>query len=175
METKTVAKGDKFIWNDAVKVEVIRTYKTNNFCNVKCSTLLTSWTKKQPLPLSESFVPVDSFEEFDSDEEYWGEGGPTKDATDVSQFSDIEVAEKFFLAAWGDTITSQDELNELTMNWEFIQGAEEEDELPLEVIGGAVTSGSSASDGSETVQHLHEQGIRGEEDSGLPSNVKDAT
>lgn len=217
METKVVAKGDKFIWNNAVKVEVVRSFKTNKFCTIKCSSLLTSWTKKQPLPLPETFVPVDSFDGFDDGEEYWGKGGPK----DVLTFSDIEVTEALFLDTFGTLVTSQEELDELIAGYEedlsseevvaafeagdvaftspmvaqdvkdwseglgpdgeFLSITEEEfDALAknatlVEVIGGTITSGSQVGDGSETTEHLHEDGVRREEDSGLPANVEDAT
>lgn len=66
MVTATVEVGDKFVWNDALNVEVIRTYKRNRSCIIKVSSLLTSWEKKQELPFPETFVPVESFPvEFD--------------------------------------------------------------------------------------------------------------
>lgn len=53
----TYTKGDKFIWNDGVCVEITRVAKDQTWADLRCWTSINvSWTKRQTLPLPESFV-----------------------------------------------------------------------------------------------------------------------
>lgn len=207
METKKLTVGDKFIWNNAVKVEVLRTYKSNKIINARCSTLLLEWVRKFELPLSESFVSVESFDEFNEDVEYWGEGGPAdfyeededpeyikaafeqgiteEDINGVMHYvntavTDIEAAQKMFLAAWGDTVHSQEELDQLLPKEDQTGGElfDEESSPLLEVNGGrsgSDSAGSSDDDGSTTSEHSDESEVRREEVGGFTSHDPDAT
>lgn len=165
--TKTkILVGDKFIWNDAVRVEVLRTYKSNKICTARFRTLLTQWTAKLELPLSELYVPVESFEEWEAAnlEEYWGSGGPQLDGDSTT---DIESIENTLLESWGPTVLTEEEFDQMFANW-----------TPVEVIGGrneSESGGSSDDDGSTATEHLHGQEVRREEDSGLPGHDPDAT
>lgn len=60
--TKTIAKGDRFVWNGGVYTEVRRVAKDGAWVDLKCNTtpdLAASpgWSKRQPLPLPSGFQP----------------------------------------------------------------------------------------------------------------------
>jgi hypothetical protein len=173
VETKTVEKGDLFIWNNAVKVKIVRTYKSNKVVNAVCSTLLVEWPAKYSLPLSELFVPVESFDEFNNEhlEEYWGTGGPTEDVdanVDKVTQEDIDA-----IMAIVDGPVHDESGGELE---EFDTALEQGE--PVEVIGGSTGSVStrpSNDDGSTTPEHSDESEVRREEVGGLTSHDPDAT
>jgi hypothetical protein len=63
----TVTKGQRYVWEGtargAVYVEVLRVARDGTWADIRCTTALYRgeddagmWTKRQPLPLHESFV-----------------------------------------------------------------------------------------------------------------------
>jgi len=53
-----VLKGKRFTWN-GVNVEVTRVAKSGDWADIQATIGATTvWTKRQPLPFPDSFVPV---------------------------------------------------------------------------------------------------------------------
>lgn len=48
-------RGDRYVWNDEVIVEVRRVAADGTWADIICADGLTIWRKRQPLPLSTSF------------------------------------------------------------------------------------------------------------------------
>jgi hypothetical protein len=60
--SKVISKGDRFVWNGGVYVEVRRVAKDQTWADLKCNTLpdidaSPGWTKRQKLPLTSNFQP----------------------------------------------------------------------------------------------------------------------
>jgi hypothetical protein len=181
MKIKTVEKGDLFIWNNAVKVKVVRTYKSGKIVNAVCSTLLVEWPARYSLPLSELFVPVESFDEFDNVEEYWGEGGPINTdeevPTDIQEITQAEIDAVLAIVDGPVRDESGGELFDMTEE-EFDEAIAGHEGIPVEVIGGSKGPESARpanDDGSATPKHSDKSEVRREAASGLTSHDPDAT
>lgn len=54
-------KGDNYVWNDSVAVQVTREAEDGSWADIACQNfgdigMGTIWTKRMPLPFPESFV-----------------------------------------------------------------------------------------------------------------------
>lgn len=54
-----VSAGDTFTWLDEVTITVQRVAKDRTWCDLRCECGDRTWTKRQSLPLSANFIPVD--------------------------------------------------------------------------------------------------------------------
>lgn len=52
-------RGDRFLWRDVVIVEVRRVSVDGTWADTLCMDGLTIWSKRMPLPLPETFEPME--------------------------------------------------------------------------------------------------------------------